>query len=135
MERSEKKLQERLDIINAVNANKQKNWALDIRPNLHMTAVCGADGEPFAVMIEDQDTMTAAHIAANAPDVIRSDIEEILTLRKEKEKQQAMIEYLAQMFVIYRPAGGFYGSGWKTYSTKEEAIQSYIDEAQEFLKT
>lgn len=126
MKRDEEFLKNRLDIIAAIKAGRQTEWTLDIRPNLHTLAVCGADGEPFAVMTEEDDLATARHIAANSPDVVRMDVEEILALRKKVEDLEFVIFKMARDMV--RPTMGncFIGAD-KCYARFDQAIQSYIE--------
>lgn len=89
------------------------------------TCICftewGCSGDPQA---------NAAHIAASSPDVVRADIEEILRLRKEVARLKRVSRYLAARLVLPGPAGrAYYGGEYRAYATKDEAAQSWLDEA------
>lgn len=96
-DRSDAALHERLEIAEAAAKAHDREWGVDIRPNLRMAAVCAGNGEPLCMMTDDEDVVTAAHIALNDPGTTRNDIEEILRLRGEVER----LEKEADWFIEY----------------------------------
>lgn len=85
-DRSEAALRERLKIAEAAAKAHAGEWVTDIRPNLRMAAVCAGNGEPLCMMTDDEDVVTATHIALHDPGTTQKDIEEILRLRAENER-------------------------------------------------
>ena len=78
----------------------------------------------------------AAHIAASSPDVVRADIEEILRLRAEVERLNKVSHYLAERLSPLNVTRRKYigatledGYGNALFLTREEAIRSWLDEA------
>lgn len=103
-DRSEAALHERLEIAEAAAKAHDREWGVDIRPNLRMAAVCAGNGEPLCMMTDDEDVVTAAHIALNDPGTTRNDIEEILRLRAENERlrgEVARLDKEADWFIEY----------------------------------
>lgn len=95
------------------------------------TCICftewGCSGDPQA---------NAAHIAASSPDVVRADIEEILRLRAEVERLNKVSHYLAERLSPLNVTRRKYigatledGYGNALFLTREEAIRSWLDEA------
>lgn len=87
----------------------------------------GCSGDPQA---------NAAHIAASSPDVVRADIEEILRLRAEVERLNKVSHYLAERLSPLNVTRRKYigatledGYGNALFLTREEAIRSWLDEA------
>lgn len=68
----------------AVPKGEKTIWTADFA-SPHETCVRDAFTERILTMEDYTDQATAAHIAANHPDVVRADIEEILRLRKERD--------------------------------------------------
>lgn len=85
-DRSEAALRERLKIAEAAAKAHAGEWVTDIRPNLRMATVCAGNGEPLCMMTDDEDVVTATHIALHDPGTTQKDIEEILLLRAENER-------------------------------------------------
>lgn len=84
-DRSDAALRERLEIAEkAVPKGEKTIWTADFA-SPHETCVRDAFTERILTMEDYTDQATAAHIAANHPDVVRADIEEILRLRKERD--------------------------------------------------
>lgn len=54
------------------------------------------DGEYHEYCDDKEQVNTAAHIAANSPDVVMADIDEILRLREKVERLEKEADYLAQ---------------------------------------
>lgn len=107
-DRSEAALRERLEIAEAAAKAHDREWGMDIRPNLRMAAVCAGNGEPLCMMTDDEDVVTAAHIALNDPGTTRNDIEEILRLRAENERLRGEVkslnkqaDWLVKMLSLY----------------------------------
>ena len=83
--RSDAALRERLELAKkAVPKGEKTIWTADFA-SPHETCVRDAFTERILTMEDYTDQATAAHIAANHPDVVRADIEEILQLRKERD--------------------------------------------------
>lgn len=84
-DRSDAALRERLELAKkAVPKGEKTIWTADFA-SPHETCVRDAFTERILTMEDYTDQATAAHIAANHPDVVREDIEEILQLRKERD--------------------------------------------------
>lgn len=82
-DRSDAALRERLEIAEkAVPKGEKTIWTADFA-SPHETCVRDAFTERILTMEDYTDQATAAHIAANHPDVVRADIKEILRLRQE----------------------------------------------------
>lgn len=69
-------------------------------------------------------------LAKNSPIEVQTDIEEILRLRREVARLKRVSRYLAARLVLPGPAGrAYYGGEYRAYATKDEAAQSWLDEA------
>ncbi len=69
-------------------------------------------------------------LAKNSPIEVQADIEEILRLRREVARLKRVSRYLAARLVLPGPAGrAYYGGEYRAYATKDEAAQSWLDEA------
>lgn len=69
-------------------------------------------------------------LAKNSPIEVQVDIEEILRRRREVARLKRVSRYLAARLVLPGPAGrAYYGGEYRVYATKDEAAQSWIDEA------
>lgn len=70
-----------------------------------------------------EDQAANAAFIANAP----TDISRLLA---EVERLKRVSRYLAERLVLPGPAGrAYYGGEYRVYATKDEAIQSWLDEA------
>lgn len=70
-----------------------------------------------------EDQAANAAFIANAP----TDISRLLA---EVERLKRVSRYLAERLVLPGPAGrAYYGGEYRAYATKDEAIQSWLDEA------
>lgn len=97
-DRSEAALRERLVIAGKATPKGEKTiWTADFA-SPHETCVRDAFTERILTMEDYTDQATAAHIAANHPDVVRADIKEILRLRQEvarlNKEADWFIEYI-----------------------------------------
>lgn len=138
--RSDAALRERLEI--AGKATKGP-WKSDVIP----PEMVGArpryvirDGKGI-VIVEDVHHFaswqkTGLHIAASSPDVVRADIEEILRLRQDVARLNEVSHYLAERLSPLNVTRRKYigatledGYGNDLFLTREEAIQSWLDEA------
>lgn len=87
-------LRERLELAEkAVPKGEKTIWTADFA-SPHETCVRDAFTERILTMEDYTDQATAAHIAANHPDVVRADIEEILRLRGEVKRLRVENEAL-----------------------------------------
>lgn len=93
-DRSDAALRERLGI-----AEKATNGPWSLQDKGAIPLVYGLNGERIAKAIDNfEDT---AHIAANSPDVVRADIEEILCLRAENERLNKEADWLVRILSLY----------------------------------
>ena len=73
----------------------------------------------------------AAHIAANSPDVVMADIDEILRLRAEVERLEKEADWLTSEKIVQKWNGRFVGApykdnrGYAVYETQAEAVASW----------
>ena len=87
-------LRERLELAEKAGPTGEKTiWTADFA-SPHETCVRDAFTERILTMEDYTDQATAAHIAANHPDVVRADIEEILRLRGEVKRLRVENEAL-----------------------------------------
>lgn len=85
-DRSDAALRERLELAEkAVPKGEKTIWTADFA-SPYETCVRDAFTERILTMEDYTDQATAAHIAANHPDVVKADIEEILRLRGEVKR-------------------------------------------------
>lgn len=100
-DRSDTALRERLEIAGkAVPKGEKTIWTADFA-SPHETCVRDAFTERILTMEDYTDKATAAHIAANHPDVVRADIEEILRLREEVAQLEKEADWLAKILFDY----------------------------------
>lgn len=87
-------------------------------------------------MIEED----AAHIAANSPDVVMADIDEILRLRAQVERLEKEVDWLISTKIVEEWNGRFVGaqnkdnSGYAVYPTKAEAVASWREAARKAVE-
>ena len=138
-DRSDAALRERLGIAEkAVPKGEKTIWTADFA-SPHETCVRDAFTERILTMEDYTDQATAAHIAANHPDVVRADIEEILRLRQEVarlelENQRLTVAgandeaYLLTCLDIIRKAVGMpVGSDWQQVAERVERLDKEAD--------
>lgn len=138
-DRSDAALRERLEIAEkAVPKGEKTIWTADFA-SPHKTCVRDAFTERILTMEDYTDQATAAHIAANHPDVVRADIEEILRLRQEVarlelENQRLTVAgandeaYLLTCLDIIRKAVGMpVGSDWQQVAERVERLDKEAD--------
>lgn len=137
--RSDAALRERLELAEkAVPKGEKTIWTADFA-SPHETCVRDAFTERILTMEDYTDQATAAHIAANHPDVVRADIEEILRLRQEVarlelENQRLTVAgandeaYLLTCLGIIRKAVGMpVGSDWQQVAERVERLDKEAD--------
>ena len=137
--RSDAALRERLELAEkAVPKGEKTIWTADFA-SPHETCVRDAFTERILTMEDYTDQATAAHIAANHPDVVRADIEEILRLRQEVarlelENQRLTVAgandeaYLLTCLDIIRKAVGMpVGSDWQQVAERVERLDKEAD--------
>lgn len=137
--RSEAALRERLELAEKATPKGEKTiWTADFA-SPHETCVRDAFTERILTMEDYTDQATAAHIAANHPDVVRADIEEILRLRQEVarlelENQRLTVAgandeaYLLTCLDIIRKAVGMpVGSDWQQVAERVERLDKETD--------
>lgn len=93
-DRSNAALRERLELAKKATPKGERTlWTVDpaVRGDL---CIRDAFNERMLTMEDSTDKATAHHIAANHPDVVRTDLEEIFALRAEVERLQNMVERL-----------------------------------------
>ena len=96
-DRSDAALRERLEIAGkAVPKGEKTIWTVDPAAPRDL-CIRDAFNERILTMEDYTDQAAAAHIAANHPDVVQADIEEILRLRKEV----ARLDKEADWFIEY----------------------------------
>ncbi len=99
--RSDAALRERLELAEkAVPKGEKTIWTADFA-SPHETCVRDAFTERILTMEDYTDQATAAHIAANHPDVVRADIEEILRLRQEVARLDKEADWLVKIMFFY----------------------------------
>ena len=138
-DRSEAALRERLEFAGkAVPKGEKTIWTADFA-SPYETCVRDAFTERILTMEDYTDKATAAHIAANHPDVVRADIEEILRLRQEVarlelENQRLTVAgandeaYLLTCLDIIRKAVGMpVGSDWQQVAERVERLNKEAD--------
>lgn len=138
-DRSDAALRERLELAEqAVPKGEKTIWTADFA-SPHETCVRDAFTERILTMEDYTDQATAAHIAANHPDVVRADIEEILRLRQEVarlelENQRLTVAgandeaYLLTCLDIIRKAVGMpVGSDWQQVAERVERLNKEAD--------
>lgn len=100
-DRSDAALRERLELAEkAVPKGEKTIWTADFA-SPHETCVRDAFTERILTMEDYTDQATAAHIAANHPDVVKADIEEILRLREEVARLNKEADWLAKIMFFY----------------------------------
>lgn len=100
-DRSDAAMCERLELAEkAVPKGEKTIWTADFA-SPHETCVRDAFTERILTMEDYTDQATAAHIAANHPDVVRADIEEILRLRQEVARLNKEADWLAKIMFFY----------------------------------
>ena len=100
-DRSDDALRERLELAeNAVPKGEKTNWTADFA-SPHETCVRDAFTERILTMEDYTDQATAAHIAANHPDVVRADIEEIMRLRQEVARLDKEADWLVKVLSLF----------------------------------
>ena len=137
--RSDAALRERLELAEkAVPKGEKTIWTADFA-SPHETCVRDAFTERILTMEDYTDQATAAHIAANHPDVVRADIEEILRLRQEVarlelENQRLTVAgandeaYLLTCLDIIRKAVGMpVGSDWQQVAERVDRLGKESD--------
>lgn len=138
-DRSDAALHERLELAEKATPKGEKTiWTADFA-SPHETCVRDAFTERILTMEDYTDQATAAHIAANHPDVVRADIEEILRLRQEVarlelENQRLTVAgandeaYLLTCLDIIRKAVGMpVGSDWQQVAERVERLDKETD--------
>lgn len=138
-DRSDAAMRERLELAKkAVPKGEKTIWTADFA-SPHETCVRDAFTERILTMEDYTDQATAAHIAANHPDVVRADIEEILRLRQEVarlelENQRLTVAgandeaYLLTCLDIIRKAVGMpVGSDWQQVAERVERLDKEAD--------
>lgn len=96
-----------------------------------------ADTEKSVSPCEESD---AAHIAANSPDVVMADIDEILRLRAQVERLEKEADWLISTKIVEEWNGRFVGaqnkdnSGYAVYPTKAEAVASWREAARKAIE-
>lgn len=93
-DRSTERLLQRKQIAEEAGKAHPGEWGTDIRYNLKMTAVCAGNGEPLCMMTDDEDVVTATHIALSEPVTMKQDIDEIIKLRQENERLRSEVTRL-----------------------------------------
>lgn len=117
--RNDAALRERLELAEkAVPKGEKTIWTADF-----------AFTERILTMEDYTDQATAAHIAANHPDVVRADIEEILRLRQEVARLEDMLAHLASRSVCQTVEGW-----WFAHGEKKDAMQHVITKAEDEMK-
>lgn len=137
--RSDAALRERLELAEkAVPKGEKTIWTADFA-SPHETCVRDAFTERILTMEDYTDQATAAHIAANHPDVVRADIEEILLMRQEvarleMENQRLTVAgandeaYLLTCLDIIRKAVGMpVGSDWQQVAERVDRLGKESD--------
>ena len=135
-DRSDAALRERLKLAEkAVQEVGTTLWK-DYQTAPRELCILDAFNERILTMEDYTEVATARHIAASSPDVVRADIEEILRLRAEVERLNKVSHYLAERLsplnVTRRKyIGATLGDGYGNalFLTREEAIRSWLDEA------
>lgn len=135
-DRSDAALRERLGIAEKATQGPWKSDEVVTRKK---------DFEPSYV-VKDKDGFTivdvipvsayqanAAHIAANSPDVVRADIEEILRLRAEVKRLEDMLAHLVSRSVC-QTVEGWWSAHGETFQTKKDAMQHVITKAEDEMK-
>lgn len=92
--RSDAALRERLELAKKATPEGERTmWTVDpaVRGDL---CIRDAFNERMLTMEDSTDMATAQHIAANHPDVVCADLEEILALRAEVERLRAREDWL-----------------------------------------
>lgn len=131
--RSDAALRERLELAEkAVPKGEKTIWTADFA-SPHETCVRDAFTERSLTMEDYTDQATAAHIAANHPDVVRADIEEILRLRQEVARLEDMLAHLASRSVC-QTVEGWWSAHGETFQTKKDAMQHVITKAEDEMK-
>lgn len=93
--RSDAALRERLELAEkAVQEVGTTLWK-DYQTAPRELCILDAFNERILTMEDYTEVATARHIAANSPDVVRADIEEILRLRGEVERLEKEADWLA----------------------------------------
>lgn len=107
------------------------------------------DDRPANVLIadcsceHDHDKKTKAnalYIAANSPDVVMADIDEILRLREQVERLEKEADWLISTKIMEEWNGRFVGaqnkdnSGYAVYPTKAEAVTSWREAARKAME-
>lgn len=104
-DRSDAALRELLVIAEKATPKGEKTiWTADFA-SPHETCVRDAFTERILTMEDYTDQATAAHIAANHPDVVRADIEEILRLRQEVARLELENQRLTESRGVDRELG------------------------------
>lgn len=138
-DRSDAALRERLEIAGKATPKGESTlWMVDPAVPRDL-CVRDAFTERILTMEDYTDQATAAHIAANHPDVVRADIEEILRLRQEVarlelENQRLTVAgandeaYLLTCLDIIRKAVGMpVGSDWQQVAERVERLDKEAD--------
>lgn len=138
-DRSDAALRERLEITGKATPKGESTlWMVDPAVPRDL-CVRDAYNERILTMEDCTATATARHIAANHPDVVRADIEEILRLRQEVarlelENQRLTVAgandeaYLLTCLDIIRKAVGMpVGSDWQQVAERVERLDKETD--------
>lgn len=138
-DRSDAALRERLEITGKATPKGESTlWMVDPAVPRDL-CVRDAYNERILTMEDCTATATAHHIAANHPDVVRADIEEILRLRQEVarlelENQRLTVAgandeaYLLTCLDIIRKAVGMpVGSDWQQVAERVERLDKETD--------
>lgn len=135
-DRSDAAMRERLELAGKATPKGESTlWMVDPAVPRDL-CIRDAFNERILTMEDCTATATAAHIAASSPDVVRADIEEILRLRAEVERLNKVSHYLAERLSPLNVTRRKYigatledGYGNALFLTREEAIRSWLDEA------
>ena len=96
-----------------------------------------ADTEKSVSACEESD---AAHIAANSPDVVMADIDEILRLRAQVERLEKEADWLISEKIVEEWNGRFVGAfnankgGLVVYESQAEAVASWREAARKTVE-
>ena len=117
-DRRDAALRERLRIVGKATPG---SWSLQDRGAIPL--VYGPNGERIAKAIDNRED--TAHVAANSPDVVRADIEEILRLRAENESLNKEANWLAKALGVQVRDG--FGCAWCWLSESDMCNGDYTE--------
>ena len=117
-DRRDAALRERLRIVGKATPG---SWSLQDRGVIPL--VYGPNGERIAKAIDNRED--TAHVAANSPDVVRADIEEILRLRAENESLNKEANWLAKALGVQVRDG--FGCAWCWLSESDMCNGDYTE--------